>query len=208
MLKQVLFMGVREANRLEPSQTTVIISILDQFEEHNRPPRLHEFRDHLILNFVDAFDKPGETHWPDRMSEAEHWAACTWEEDRARELLDALRIVEFVSRHHHATEAMTLVVHCHGGVSRSVAVAQWVGETLGVAMPQLGDGIRWLLRMIAKKGVPFLQRLYLRLCQAAVLSPNWCRMLRILADNAFGEPAPRLAALSKRIFQGRLGILF
>ena len=50
-------------------------------------------------------------------------------------------------------------------------------------------------RMIAKKGVPFLRRLYLRLCQAAALSPNWPSMLRKLAFNAFREPTPRLAAV-------------
>lgn len=144
MLKEVLFMGVREASRLEPNQTTVIISILDQFEEHNRPPRLHEFKVHLILNFVDTFEKPGEPHWPDRMSEEEHCAVCIWDEDRAPEMIDAQRIVEFVNRHHRATKAVTLVVHCFGGVSRSAAVAQWVGETLGVQMPQLGDGIHTL----------------------------------------------------------------
>ena len=144
MLKEVLFMGVREAGRLEPSQTTVVISILDQFEEHNRPTRLYEFKDHLILNFVDAFEKLGEPHWPDRMSEAEHRAACTWDEDRAPELFDAQRIVEFVNRHHRTTDALTPVVHCHGGVSRSAAVAQWVGETLGVALPQMEDAIHTL----------------------------------------------------------------
>ena len=144
MLKEVLFIGVREASRLEPSQTTVIISILDQFEEHNRPPRLHEFKEHLILNFVDTFEKPGEPYWQDRMSEAEHRAACTCDEDRAPELIDAQRIVEFVNRHHRSTEAVTLVVHCYGGVSRSAAVGQWVGETLGVALPQLEDGIHTL----------------------------------------------------------------
>lgn len=58
-----------------------------------------------------------------------------------------------------------------------------------------GYNIRWLLRMIAKKEVPFLRRLYLRLCQAAALSPNWPRMLRKLAVHALKEPAPRLAAL-------------
>jgi len=57
-----------------------------------------------------------------------------------------------------------------------------------------GCNIRWLLRMTAKKGVPFLRRLHLRLCQAAALSPNWARMLRNLAVNAFREPALRLYA--------------
>lgn len=82
MLKEVLFMGAREAEQIEPSQTTVIISILDQFEEHNRPTRLRKFRDHLMLSFVDRFEEPGQPHWPDQMTDAEHRAACTWEDDR------------------------------------------------------------------------------------------------------------------------------
>jgi predicted protein tyrosine phosphatase len=137
MLREVLFMGVREASRLEPNQTTVIISILDQFEEHNRPSRLHEFKDHLILNFVDTFEKPGEAHWPNHMSEAEHRIACTWDDDRAPELRDALKIVAFISRHHSATDPVSLIVHCYGGVSRSAAVARWVSETMNVQLPQL-----------------------------------------------------------------------
>ena len=50
MLKEVLFMGVREAMKLEPRLDTVIISILDQFEQHNRPDYLH-----LFLNLLDKF---------------------------------------------------------------------------------------------------------------------------------------------------------
>jgi IS5 family transposase len=68
------------------------------------------------------------------------------------------------------------------------------GDRLHAVLCAAGYNIRWLLRMIAKKGVPFLQQLYLRLCQAAALSPNWPRMLRKLAVNAFREPAPRLVA--------------
>ena len=68
------------------------------------------------------------------------------------------------------------------------------GDRLHAVLCAAGYNLRWLLRMIAKKGVPFLQQLYLRLCQAAALSPNWPRMLRKLAVNAFREPAPRLVA--------------
>ena len=68
------------------------------------------------------------------------------------------------------------------------------GDRLHAVLCAAGYNIRWLLRMIAKKGVPFLRRLYLRLCQAAALSPNWPRMLRNLAVNAIREPAPRLTA--------------
>jgi len=159
MLKEVLFMDVREARQLKPSQTTVIISILDQFEEHNRPDHLHLFRDHLVLNFVDTFERPGDPEWPDQMSEAEHKLACKWDEDRAPELSDALRIVAFTNKHRDAPEELRLIVHCHGGVSRSAAVAKWVGATYGVPLPQLGDGIHLLdganprvLRLLAKAG--------------------------------------------------------
>lgn len=157
MLKEVLFMGVREAMKLEPRQDTVIISILDQFEEHNRPDHLHLFRDHLILNFVDTFERPGDPDWPDQMSEAEHKLVCKWDEDKAPELGDAQRIVEFIYRHHDAPAEVRLIVHCHGGVSRSAAVAQWAGEFYRVPLPQLGDGIHLLdganprvIRLLAK----------------------------------------------------------
>ncbi len=41
-----------------------------------------------------------------------------------------------------------------------------------------GYNIQWLLRQIAKKGVAFLRRLYLRLCEAAKVRPNWLQTLR------------------------------
>lgn len=157
MLKEVLFMGVREAMKLEPRQDTVIISILDQFEEHNRPDHLAQFKDHLDLNFVDTFEKPGDPDWLDQMSEEEHKEICKYDEDKAPELRDAQRIVKFISRHHGAPEELRLIVHCHGGVSRSAAVAKWAGEFYRVPLPQLGDGIHLLdganprvLRLLAK----------------------------------------------------------
>ena len=68
------------------------------------------------------------------------------------------------------------------------------GDRLHAVLCAAGYNLRWLLRMIAKKGVPFLRLLYLRVCHAAALSPNWAGMLRELAVNAFRQPAPRLAA--------------
>lgn len=141
MLKEVLFMGVREARLLKPRPDTVIISILDQFEEHNRPVHLHQFKDHLILYFVDTFEKPGESEWPDQMTEEEHKVICKYDEEKGPELIDAQRIVEFINRHQGTLEEVRLVVHCHGGVSRSAAVAKWVSEFYAVPLPQFGDGI-------------------------------------------------------------------
>lgn len=68
------------------------------------------------------------------------------------------------------------------------------GDQLHAVLCAAGYNLRWLLGMIAKKGMPFLRRPYLCLCQVAALSPNWACRLRKLAVNAFSEPAPRLAA--------------
>lgn len=141
MLNAIHFMGHREVGFLEPDWGTVVISILDPTEEECRPKRIHEFRDALELNFVDVYERPGATKWPEVMSVQEHLAACTMETGRAPEIGDAQRIVEFINRYHESTEAVSLVVHCYGGVSRSAAVAKWAGMTYKAPLPQLDDGI-------------------------------------------------------------------
>ena len=47
-----------------------------------------------------------------------------------------------------------------------------LGDRLHAVLCAAGYNIRWLLRMIAKKGVTFLYELFLRLCAAAGVSPN------------------------------------
>lgn len=47
------------------------------------------------------------------------------------------------------------------------------GDRLHAVLCAAGYNIRWLLRMIAKKGIAFLQRLYLRLYVVARVSQNW-----------------------------------
>ncbi len=71
------------------------------------------------------------------------------------------------------------------------------GDRLHAVLCAAGYNIRWLLRMIAKKGVAFLRRLYLRLCEAAGLRPNWLGVLRELACGALNRPALRLALAGK-----------
>lgn len=138
MLTEVKWLSVREARALAPSPDTVIISILDQFEQFQRPERLQEFKDCLVMDFVDTFEMEDEPHWPDQMTPEQHLEACTWDIDRAPELSDAQAIVEFVRKHHFAAEPTRLVVHCHGGISRSAAVAQWIAVAHGIPLPQLG----------------------------------------------------------------------
>ncbi|MFN3830464.1 MAG: hypothetical protein ACK4MK_10595, partial [Tepidimonas ignava] len=52
-----------------------------------------------------------------------------------------------------------------------------------------GYNIRWLLRMIAKKGVPFLKRAFLRLVAAVHLIGRWLAKLRP-AETGGANPAP------------------
>ncbi|MFC7411472.1 IS5 family transposase [Hydrogenophaga atypica] len=59
------------------------------------------------------------------------------------------------------------------------------GDRLHAVLCAAGYNIRWLLRMIARKGVPFLRRLYLRLCTVAGVSPNWQDALGTLLTRAF-----------------------
>lgn len=141
MLKDIHFMGHREANFLEPRWDTVVISILDPTEEEVRPPQLHEFRDALELTFVDVFEGPSEQSWPDQMSAKEHAAATSMATGKAADIGDAKRLVEFIHRYHESPEEIRLVVHCYGGVSRSAAVAKWAGQTYAVPLPQLNEGI-------------------------------------------------------------------
>ena len=69
------------------------------------------------------------------------------------------------------------------------------GDRLHAVLCAAGYNIRWLLRMIAKKGVPFLLRLYLRLCKAATVPPNWLSQLRKIVSIAFTQPPARLVAI-------------
>ena len=67
------------------------------------------------------------------------------------------------------------------------------GDRLNAVLCAAGYNIKWLLRMIAKKGVTFLRGLYLRLCEAAGMQPNWAQVLRQLTRITLSIPASRLA---------------
>mgnify|MGYP001619500255 FL=1 len=53
-----------------------------------------------------------------------------------------------------------------------------MGDRIHAVLCAAGYNIRWLLRMIVKKGVTFLRLVFLRLCQAAGLLPTWPLVLR------------------------------
>ena len=68
------------------------------------------------------------------------------------------------------------------------------GDSVHAVLCAAGYNIRWLLRMIVKKGVPFLLQLYLRLCKTADVRPNWLRILRYIGSATPKGSGLRLAA--------------
>jgi len=65
------------------------------------------------------------------------------------------------------------------------------GNRLHAVLCAAGYNIKWLLRMIAKKGMAFLPRLYLRLCTVAGVSPNWQNALGTLLTRALAGSVQR-----------------
>jgi IS5 family transposase len=63
------------------------------------------------------------------------------------------------------------------------------GDRLHAVLCAAGYNIRWLLRMIAKKGVTFLQRLYLRICEITGILLNWPKALGALIAPALTSSA-------------------
>ena len=103
---------------------------------------------------------------------------------RERQLLKRRQAIEPIIGHLKADHGMK---RCH--------LKGEQGDRLHAVLCAAGYNIRWLLRMIAKKGLPFLRRLYLRLCRAASLSPNGFSTLRELVTFAFRQPTPRLVTV-------------
>jgi IS5 family transposase len=67
-----------------------------------------------------------------------------------------------------------------------------IGDRLHAVLCAAGYNLRWLLRMIANKGVTFLKPLFLRLCQVTALWPNWVHIRQNLAINELRAPEQRL----------------
>lgn len=126
MLKDIVFLSVNKMKRVRPNKDTIVISILDSSESVDRP-RLSGFRGVLSLEFEDIAEEHHRVDvgaWPDEPTSAEHQMFASRGE-RLPALSDAARIVTYLQHHHATPDPVTLIVHCHGGISRSAAVAEW-----------------------------------------------------------------------------------
>ena len=102
--------------------------------------------------------------------------------EQERKLLKRRQAIEPIIGHLKADHRMD---RCHLKGER--------GDRLHAVLCAAGYNIKWLLRMIAKKGVAFLQLAYLRLCKLAGLSPKWSPMLRKWLDHALNRSASHLS---------------
>jgi predicted protein tyrosine phosphatase len=127
MFKEVLFLSVYQMQNYPASEDAVVVSILDRSEAADRPA-LIGFRDVLRLEFEDTYE---EIHrevplWPDNPTDAEHALFSQGPGERIPSLKDAEQIVTFLAKHQMFVHPpLTLIAHCHGGISRSAAVASW-----------------------------------------------------------------------------------
>jgi predicted protein tyrosine phosphatase len=127
MFKEVIFLSAEKMKMFKPSPDVVVVSILDKSEEKDRPA-LEGFRDVLRLQFEDTYEemKLAEAGgWPDEPTDEEHARFAQARDERIPTLTDARAIVEFLAKHHRTFDQLTLVAHCHGGISRSAAIATW-----------------------------------------------------------------------------------
>lgn len=100
--------------------------------------------------------------------------------EQERKLLKRRQAIEPIIGHLKADHRMD---RCH--------LKGEIGDRLHAVLCAAGYNIRWLLRMIVKKGVPFLQRLYLRLCAMAGVQPSWWLTLRTWLAGTPRWPASR-----------------
>ena len=68
-----------------------------------------------------------------------------------------------------------------------------LGDSMHALLCAAGYNIRWLLRMIVKKGLTFLKPLFLRLFRATEVPLNWLWLRRERASIVFNQPTARLA---------------
>ncbi|HYE38123.1 hypothetical protein [Methylocaldum sp.] len=116
MITTIEFMGIQEAMALSPPRTGAMISIVDS--AHNPAFTLSGWSEIKYFRFDDLVYLP-----------LENPQYVLFDEQMARE------IVDFVQDLHALEHPITLYVHCMAGVSRSGAVASWIGQEFGIPLP-------------------------------------------------------------------------
>jgi predicted protein tyrosine phosphatase len=140
MITSIDFLPHTAVAELANPQIKVVVSMLAASEEYARPT-LERFAHVLCLQFEDWSEELAKypDFWPDDPTESENASLACAPGEKVFSLSDAKAIVDFVLAHHGSPASVDLVAHCHGGVSRSAAVALWVSARLKLPMPANRD---------------------------------------------------------------------
>lgn len=111
-----------------------------------------------------------------------HRGKAKWISEQERRQLRRRQAIEPIIGHLKADHRMG---RCHLKGER--------GDRLHAVLCAAGYNIKWLLRMIASKGIAFLQQLYLRLCIASGGPANWPDALHCALFPRFTGPGLRSA---------------
>lgn len=133
MITKITYSSFRFVNSLEKeNKKTVVISILDNSGKYMRPD-LSKFVDSLHLNFKDRCEEDyiDFEFWPDNPSPF-FTSFYVPENERLVSINDARLILNFFFKHHNDFNEKELLIHCRSGVSRSAAVALYLGETFSI----------------------------------------------------------------------------
>lgn len=129
MIRKITYSSVKYVNSLKEDKNKVVISILDNSGKYTRPD-LSKFHDSLLLNFKDRCEEDYidfDRFWPDEPDSlfSSYYVVGN---ERLVSFSDAKKIIQFFLRHHSDNEEKELLIHCRSGVSRSAAIALYLGN--------------------------------------------------------------------------------
>lgn len=115
----ILILNKYQAEKFEPTEKTVMISITDPEIDKPNIKHLDKFMDILYLKFSDIDDNVA--------------FGCVQMNDE-----QALKILRFVQQYYLQID--TLVIHCMAGISRSAGVAAALSDILGIGSKSIFNG--------------------------------------------------------------------
>ena len=85
------------------------------------------------MSFKDRYEEEYTTgYWPDYISNKLSMKILKEKGERLFDLSDAKKILVFFEQYHNIEEMLELVIHCRSGVSRSAAIAKFLGQQYNI----------------------------------------------------------------------------
>lgn len=138
MITEINFASAWHVKRMPFSKDTVLISIRDK-RSKTPTPSLSKFKDSLVLYFKDRCEEEyGMNAWPLYPTKQFMYYLLRVKNERLFDLNDAQSILDFFLYWQSTDQKIKLLVHCKSGVSRSAAVANWLGEAFKIPTVRVG----------------------------------------------------------------------